>query len=75
MSKERGIHPAELFLNLSDESDGKTLFNYRMFNQNLEAAGEMFLSDRIFPGLGMLALMCLKSVMPVGLPLCFPLGA
>ncbi|GIT32549.1 MAG: hypothetical protein Ct9H300mP3_00800 [Gammaproteobacteria bacterium] len=39
-----------------------------MFNQNLEAAGEMFLSDRIFPGLGMLALMCLKSVMPVGLP-------
>ena len=52
MSKERGIHPSELFLNLSDESDGKTLFNYRMFNQNLEAAGEMFLSDRIFPGLG-----------------------
>jgi N-acyl-D-aspartate/D-glutamate deacylase len=52
MSKERGIHPSELFLNLSDDSDGKTLFNYRMFNQNLEAAGEMFLSDRIFPGLG-----------------------
>jgi len=52
MSKERSIHPSELFLNLSDESDGKTLFNYRMFNQNLEAAGEMFLSDRIFPGLG-----------------------
>ena len=52
MSKDRGIHPSEVFLNLSDESDGKTLFNYRMFNQNLEAAGEMFLSDRIFPGLG-----------------------
>ena len=52
MSKDRGIHPSELFLNLSDESNGKTLFNYRMFNQNLEAAGEMFLSERVFPGLG-----------------------
>ena len=52
MSKERGIHPSELFLDLSDKSEGKSLFNYRMFNQNLEAAGEMFLSDRIFPGLG-----------------------
>ena len=52
MAKERGVHPSELFLILSDESDGKTLFNYRMFNQNLEAAGEMFKSDRIFPGLG-----------------------
>ena len=52
MSHDRGIHPSELFLNLSDESNGKTLFNYRMFNQNLEAAGEMFLSKRIFPGLG-----------------------
>ena len=40
------------FLRLSDESEGRTLFNYRMFNQSLEAAGEMFLSDRIFPGLG-----------------------
>ncbi|HJL96048.1 MAG: hypothetical protein CMD53_01830 [Gammaproteobacteria bacterium] len=52
MSKELGIHPAELFLNLSDETNGKTLFNYRMFNQNLDAAAEMFKSDRIFPGLG-----------------------
>ena len=52
MSKERNIHPSELFLNLSDKSDGKTLFNYRMFNQNLEEAGEMFKSKRIFPGLG-----------------------
>ena len=48
MSKERGIHPSELFLDLSDESDGKSLFNYRMFNQNLEAAGEMFLSCLLY---------------------------
>ena len=52
LAKKNNEHPAETFLRLSDESDGKTLFNYRMFNQNLEAAGEMFLSDRIFPGLG-----------------------
>ena len=52
LAKKNNEHPAETFLRLSDESNGKTLFNYRMFNQNLEAAGEMFLSDRIFPGLG-----------------------
>ena len=52
MSKDLGIHPAELFLNLSDKSSGKTLFNYRMFNQNLKAAEIMFKSDHIFPGLG-----------------------
>ena len=52
IAKEKGEHPSATFLRLSDESEGRTLFNYTMFNQSLEAAGEMFLSDRIFPGLG-----------------------
>ncbi|MFL2697858.1 MAG: amidohydrolase family protein [Gammaproteobacteria bacterium] len=52
MIKKSEEHPSELFLRLSDESDGKTLFNYKMFNQNLDEAGEMFKSERIFPGLG-----------------------
>ena len=52
IAKEKGEHPSATFLNLSKKSKGKALFNYRMFNQNLEAAGEMFLSDKIFPSLG-----------------------
>ena len=42
----------ETFLRLSRESDGKGLFNLRMFNQNLGELSDLFESDNIFPSLG-----------------------
>ncbi len=47
-----GEHWSETFLRLSRESDGKALFTFRMFNLNLDALGDMFKSERIFPSLG-----------------------
>ena len=45
-------HWVETFVRLSDETDGRALFNLRMFNQNLKELGDLFKSDHIFPSLG-----------------------
>ena len=47
-----GEHWSETFLRLSRDSDGKGLFNLRMFNQNLKALGDLIQSEHIFPSLG-----------------------
>ena len=47
-----GEHWIETFLRLSDETDGKALFNLRMFNQSLKELGDLFKSEHIFPSLG-----------------------
>ena len=47
-----GEHWVETFLRLSDETDGKGLFNLRMFNQSLKELGDLFKSEHIFPSLG-----------------------
>ena len=47
-----GEHWVETFLRLADESDGRALFNLRMFNQSLKELGDLFKSDHIFPSLG-----------------------
>ena len=47
-----GEHWAETFLRLSDETNGKALFNLRMFNQSLKELGDLFKSQHIFPSLG-----------------------
>ena len=52
LAKGSGEHWSETFLRLSRESDGKALFTFRMFNLNLDALGDMFKSERIFPSLG-----------------------
>ncbi len=52
MAEDRGEHWAETFLRLTRESDGLSLFTFRMFNLNLDALGDMFRSERIFPSLG-----------------------
>ncbi|MCZ6890538.1 MAG: amidohydrolase family protein [Gammaproteobacteria bacterium] len=52
MSAAAGEHWSEMFLRLSRESGGKGLFNFRMFNQNLKALGDLFKSEHIFPSLG-----------------------
>ncbi|MDJ0789378.1 MAG: amidohydrolase family protein [Myxococcota bacterium] len=45
-------HWSETFLRLSLETDGRGLFTFRMFNQNLDALRDLFESDRVFPSLG-----------------------
>ena len=47
-----GEHWVETFLRLSDETDGRALFNLRMFNQSLKELGDLFKSEHIFPSLG-----------------------
>ena len=47
-----GEHWVETFLRLSDETDGRALFNLRMFNQSLKELGDLFRSEHIFPSLG-----------------------
>lgn len=52
MAEAAGEHPAETFLRLSDESDGRALFTIRLFNQNLEALKRVLSRDFVMPGLG-----------------------
>ena len=47
-----GEHWSETFLRLSRESEGKGLFTFRMFNLSLDALGDLFKSERVFPALG-----------------------
>ena len=47
-----GEHWVETFLRVSDETDGRGLFNLRMFNQSLKELGDLFKSEHIFPSLG-----------------------
>ncbi len=52
MGKAVGEHYVETFLRISRESDGRGLFNLRMFNQRLDELGALFESQNIFPSLG-----------------------
>ena len=52
MAEAAGEHWTETFLRLSQETNGKALFNLRMFNQSLEELGDLFKSEHIFPSLG-----------------------
>ncbi len=45
-------HWVETFLRLSRETNGRALFNLRMFNQSLKELGDLFKSEHIFPSLG-----------------------
>ena len=45
-------HPAETFIRMARESNGKALFHVRSFNVNLEALEKIFTSDWVLPGLG-----------------------
>jgi N-acyl-D-aspartate/D-glutamate deacylase len=47
-----GEHWSETFLRLSRESNGKGLFNFRMFSASLKEQADLFKSDNIYPGLG-----------------------
>ena len=51
-AKAADEHWVETFLRLSDATDGRALFNLRMFNQSLKELGDLFKSEHIFPSLG-----------------------
>ena len=44
--------PVETFIRLSRETNGKALFTFRMFNQDINELGELFKNKNIFPSLG-----------------------
>ena len=52
MAAGRGLHPSELFLELSRSTNGKALFTLRFFNQNMDALAEAISSDFCIPSLG-----------------------
>ncbi|MAV24691.1 MAG: amidohydrolase [Gammaproteobacteria bacterium] len=52
MAEVQGVHPAEVWLKLTLETDGKMLFHHRGFNVNLDALAEMISTDWAMPGLG-----------------------
>ncbi len=45
-------HWVETFLRESDESDGRALFNYRMFAGSIDEQADLFESPHLYPGLG-----------------------
>jgi hypothetical protein len=47
-----GEHWSETFLRLTKESNGRGLFNFRMFAQNMKEQADLFKSENIYPGLG-----------------------
>ncbi len=49
---EAGEHWSETLLRLSRESNGKALFNFRMFSASLKEQADLFKSKNIYPGLG-----------------------
>ena len=52
LAEKAGEHPAETWLRLMDESNGKGLFMLRFVNQDLEALPDFMRSDWIVPGVG-----------------------
>jgi N-acyl-D-aspartate/D-glutamate deacylase len=51
-SKAKGEHWSETLIRLSLESEGRGIFNWRMFSSSLREQAELFRSDNIYPGLG-----------------------
>lgn len=52
VAEGRGEHPAETFIRMSIETQGKALFTLRFFNQNIDALAEAISSEFCIPSLG-----------------------
>ena len=52
LAKRAGEEPAETWLRLSRESDGRALFCMRLFNPNLRAVADLISLGDVLPGLG-----------------------
>ncbi len=51
LAREAGEHWSETFLRLTRVSQGRGLFTWRMYNQNLHALGELLRNPKVIPGL------------------------
>ena len=52
LAAKNGESPAEMFIRISRESEGRALFTWRMFNQDMDELGELFKSTNMYPSLG-----------------------
>jgi N-acyl-D-aspartate/D-glutamate deacylase len=52
LASAAGEHPAETFIRMARESNGRALFHLRSFNVNLEALEKLIKQDWVLPGLG-----------------------
>lgn len=52
MADAAGEHWSETFLRLTRETEGRALFNFRMFATSLDEQADLFTSPNIYPGLG-----------------------
>ena len=52
VADRRGEHPAETFIRISIETQGRALFTLRFFNQNMDALARAISSEFCLPGLG-----------------------
>ena len=52
LGEAAGEHPVEVWLRISDETDGKALFHMRGFNFDLDALAKLLCTEWVIPGLG-----------------------
>ena len=52
LAENAGEHPAETWLRLMDETDGRSLFMLRFVNQDLSVLPDFMRSDWVVPGVG-----------------------
>ena len=52
LGQPRGEHPVEVWLRISDETDGKALFHMRGFNFDLDDLARLLTTEWVVPGLG-----------------------
>lgn len=52
LAAERGEHWSETFLRMSLETSGRALFNYRMFNSDIDSLADLFAGPHFLPSLG-----------------------
>jgi|TARA_B110000259_G_scaffold188451_1_gene247609 N-acyl-D-amino-acid deacylase len=52
LAAQTGIDPARQWLNMMRESEGRTTFNYHLFNPSLEHLEDVVTTDWCMPGLG-----------------------
>lgn len=52
MAERDGVSPAEVFIRLSQETEGRALFVLQLFNPNLKAVADLISQGDVLPGLG-----------------------
>ena len=52
LAEAEGVHPVELWMRVTLESDGQALFHVRFFNHNLNDVSRFLAADWVLPGIG-----------------------